>query len=107
MPPRHSAPARRRRVPRAHPLAKRSGVTLADTTVYAMVSLPRESQTRRLIDGLGPTVGMKTLEPVVVSHPVSSITVEEVAQRVAQIKEQAQQVWLGTMAPLRVEVELQ
>ena len=52
-------------------------------------------------------VGMKALEPVVINHPVSSITAEEVAQRVAQIKEQAQQVWLGTKAPLRVEVELQ
>ena len=52
-------------------------------------------------------VGMKALEPVVIAHPVSSITAEEVAQRVAQIKEQAQQVWLGTKAPLQVRVELQ
>jgi len=52
-------------------------------------------------------VGMKALEPVVISHPVSSITQEEVAQRVAQIKEQARQVWLGTKAPLQVSVELQ
>lgn len=52
-------------------------------------------------------VGMKALEPVVISHPVSSITQEEVAQRVAQIKEQAQQVWLGTKAPLTIRVELQ
>jgi hypothetical protein len=52
-------------------------------------------------------VGMKQLEPVVISHPVSSITTEEVAQRVAQIKEQAQQVWLGTKAPLQIKVELQ
>ncbi|MOA64166.1 hypothetical protein D3C78_1901350 [compost metagenome] len=50
---------------------------------------------------------MKALEPVVIAHPVSSITAEEVAQRVAQIKEQAQQVWLGTKAPLQVRVELQ
>jgi hypothetical protein len=52
-------------------------------------------------------VGMKALEPVVINHPVSSITAEEVAQRVAQIKEQAQQVWLGTKAPLQAKVELQ
>ncbi|GAA4330696.1 UGSC family (seleno)protein [Variovorax defluvii] len=52
-------------------------------------------------------VGMKGLEPVVIAHPVSSITAEEVAQRVAQIKEQAQQVWLGTKAPLQIKVELQ
>lgn len=52
-------------------------------------------------------VGMKTLEPVVITHPVSSITAEEVAQRVAQIKEQAQQVWLGTKPPLEIKVDLQ
>lgn len=52
-------------------------------------------------------VGMKTLEPVVINHPVSSITAEEVAQRVAQIKQQAQQVWLGTQPPLTIKVDLQ
>jgi hypothetical protein len=52
-------------------------------------------------------VGMKALEPVVITHPVSSITQDEVAQRVAQIKEQAQQVWLGTKPPLPTRVELQ
>ncbi len=41
-------------------------------------------------------VGMPDLRPVVIAHPVSSITAEEVAARVAVIKEQAQQVWLGT-----------
>jgi hypothetical protein len=52
-------------------------------------------------------VGMKALEPVVITHPVSSITQEEVAQRVAQIRQQAQQVWLGTQPPLSTKVELQ
>jgi hypothetical protein len=52
-------------------------------------------------------VGMKELEPVVITHPVSSITAEEVAQRVAQIKQQAQQVWLGTKEPMTVKVDLQ
>ena len=41
-------------------------------------------------------VGMPDLRPVVIDHPVSSITDEEVAARVAIIAEQAQQVWLGT-----------
>lgn len=41
-------------------------------------------------------VGMPGLTPVVIDHPVSSITTEEVAARVAQIKIQAQRVWLGT-----------
>ena len=52
-------------------------------------------------------MGMKALEPVVIAHPVSSITTDEIAQRVAQIKDQAQQVWLGTKAPLLAAVELQ
>lgn len=52
-------------------------------------------------------VGMKALEPVVIAHPVSSITHEEVLQRVAQIREQAQKVWQGTQPALDVQVELQ
>jgi len=41
-------------------------------------------------------IGMPDLRPVVIDHPVSSITDEEVSQRVAVIKTQAQAVWLGT-----------
>lgn len=41
-------------------------------------------------------LGMIELEPVIISHPVSSITMEEVAQRVIQIVSQAQSVWKGT-----------
>ena len=52
-------------------------------------------------------VGMKALEPVVITHPVSSITAEEVAQRVEQVRKQAQQVWLGTQPPLELKVDLQ
>lgn len=51
-------------------------------------------------------VGMKALEPVVIAHPVSSITDEEVAQRVAQVRTQAQEVWLGTKIPLPIRVDL-
>ncbi|WP_442595538.1 UGSC family (seleno)protein [Parapusillimonas sp. JC17] len=40
-------------------------------------------------------LGMLDLEPVIIAHPVSSITMEEVAQRVAQILTQAQAVWKG------------
>src|SRR5690606_28710107 len=43
-------------------------------------------------------LGMLDLEPVIISHPVSSITMEEVAQRVAQIPTQSQAVWQGTQA---------
>ncbi|QFT99839.1 hypothetical protein FIU85_21145 (plasmid) [Roseovarius sp. THAF8] len=41
-------------------------------------------------------VGMPELRAVVIDHPVSSISAEEVAVRVEMIREQAQQVWLGT-----------
>jgi hypothetical protein len=41
-------------------------------------------------------IGMPDLKPVVIDHPVSSITDEEVRQRVAVIRTQAQEVWLGT-----------
>ena len=40
-------------------------------------------------------VGMPDLRPVVIDHPVSSITAEEIARRVAVIKVQAIEVWLG------------
>ena len=41
-------------------------------------------------------IGMPDLRPVVIDHPVSSITDEEVSRRVAVIRVQAQEVWLGT-----------
>ena len=40
-------------------------------------------------------IGMPDLRPVVIDHPVSSITNDEVLERVKIIKEQAQEVWLG------------
>lgn len=40
-------------------------------------------------------LGMPDLVPVVVDHPVSSITAQEVAVRVAQIADPARAVWLG------------
>jgi hypothetical protein len=39
-------------------------------------------------------LGMPDLEPVVIDHPVSSITQDEVDARVRQIKEGAQKIWL-------------
>lgn len=41
-------------------------------------------------------LGMPGLLPVVITHPVSSITAEEVAARVKQIETQAVAVWTGT-----------
>jgi len=43
-------------------------------------------------------IGMPVLQPVVIDHPVSSITPVEIECRVAQIKKQAQDVWLGRYA---------
>jgi hypothetical protein len=40
-------------------------------------------------------LGMNALRVVVIDHPVSSITAEEVLQRVAQIEVQSRRVWLG------------
>jgi hypothetical protein len=40
-------------------------------------------------------LGMPDLEPVVIDHPVSSITPEEIAMRVRQIKERAEKIWIG------------
>ena len=45
-------------------------------------------------------IGMKGLVPVVIDHPVSSITQAEVELRVAQVKTQAQAVW--TVRPATV-----
>jgi hypothetical protein len=40
-------------------------------------------------------LGMPDLEPVVIDHPVSSITQDEVDARIRQIKERAQKVWIA------------
>jgi len=45
-------------------------------------------------------VGMPDLRPVVIDHPVSSITDSEIAARVAVICTQAVEVWLGTRADI-------
>jgi hypothetical protein len=40
-------------------------------------------------------LGMPDFAPVVIDHPISSITQEEIAARVLQIREKAQRIWLG------------
>jgi hypothetical protein len=40
-------------------------------------------------------LGMPDLEPVVIDHPVSSITHDEADARIRQIKERAQKVWIA------------
>lgn len=39
-------------------------------------------------------LGMPDLDPVVIDHPVSSITQDEIELRVLQIKENAQRIWV-------------
>jgi hypothetical protein len=39
-------------------------------------------------------LGMEGLSPVVIQHPLSTLTDEEIALRARQIAEQAPQVWL-------------
>jgi hypothetical protein len=41
-------------------------------------------------------IGMPDFEPVVIDHPVSSITSEEIDARVRQIRERAERVWTGS-----------
>jgi hypothetical protein len=40
-------------------------------------------------------LGMPDFEPVVIDHPVSSITQEEIDLRVRQIKDRAERIWRG------------
>src|SRR5215470_11666936 len=41
-------------------------------------------------------LGMPDFEPVVIDHPVSSITQKEIGMRVHQIRERAERIWLGS-----------
>jgi hypothetical protein len=50
---------------------------------------------KREMDLTRIALGMPALQPVVIDHPVSSITAAEIAARVGQITKQAQAVWLG------------
>jgi len=40
-------------------------------------------------------LGMPDFEPVVIDHPVSSITQKEIGMRVRQIKERAEKIWMA------------
>jgi hypothetical protein len=42
-------------------------------------------------------LGMSALAPVVIEHPLSSLTDEEIDARAAQALEQALQVWQGAL----------
>src|SRR5262245_39830886 len=42
------------------------------------------------------TLGMPDFEAVVIDHPISSITQDEINARIPQIKEQAAKIWVAT-----------
>lgn len=58
-------------MPQGHPLADSRGVTLRQAAAYPLVSLPRESQTRRLLDGLASGMGLSLKCAVTVSQFVT------------------------------------
>jgi len=74
----------------------RDGIALERLGVAAAVIITteflRETQLTRA------ALGMPGLAPVVVDHPISSITEAEMAQRAEQVVAQAERVWLGTAA---------
>ena len=45
-------------------------------------------------------LGMNGLTPVVITHPLSSLTDAEIDGRARQVAEQAKKVWLGARAGL-------
>lgn len=54
--------------PEGHPLAESQGITLQQVACYPIVSLPRESQTRRLLDGFASNMGLSLKYAVTVSQ---------------------------------------
>ena len=55
-------------MPSGHELSGKSGIALAEVARFAMVSLPRDSQTRHLLDGLAATTGLSFRHVVTVSQ---------------------------------------
>lgn len=43
-------------------------------------------------------LGMEALEPVVITHPLSTLTAQQIAQRAVEAAGQARDRWLGTPA---------
>jgi len=55
-------------LPKGHALAERRGVTLVQAAGYAMVSLPRQAQTRHLLDSLASAAGLTLQHAVTVDQ---------------------------------------
>jgi hypothetical protein len=60
------------------------------TAVIVTSEFVVEAETQR------DALGMTGLEPVVITHPLSSLTEEEIAQRIDQALPKIESVWLGT-----------
>lgn len=45
------------------------------------------------------TLGMEALVPVIITHPLSSLTAEEIESRALEVLAQAPKVWRGQSAP--------
>ncbi len=58
------------------------------TAVVVTTAFVREAEVQRA------ALGMDDLEPVVVAHPLSTLTDEEIDQRVAEVVEQVEKIWL-------------
>ncbi|MGO4328952.1 LysR family transcriptional regulator [Cupriavidus sp. 2TAF22] len=55
-------------MPANHPLAGRKTLTLVEVANYAMVSLPKEAQTRRMLDGAAAAAGLNLQHAVTVTQ---------------------------------------
>ena len=55
-------------LPSKHPLANKKGISLIQAAKFGMVSLPREAQTRRLIDGLAASAGLPLRHVLIVDQ---------------------------------------
>ncbi len=58
------------------------------TAVVVTTAFVREAEVQRA------ALGMDDLEPVVVAHPLSTLTDEEIDQLVAEVVEQVEKIWL-------------
>ena len=59
------------------------------TAVIVTSEFVLEAETQR------DALGMTGLEPVVITHPLSSLTDEEIARRVEQVLPKIERAWLG------------
>ena len=59
------------------------------TAVVVTSEFVLEAETQR------DALGMTALEPVVITHPLSSLTEEEIARRIEQALPEIERAWLG------------